>query len=427
MNTVIRNALTVLADGSSARTNVCISGDIITAIGDVPQEFTPDKTIDGGGKLLIPGLINAHTHAYMTVLRNKADDLPFEKWLFDRVMPMESKLTGEDAYWSTLYGCMEMLRGGVTGFCDMNLYPDAIARAAADCHMRAVLTRGITGDENDVGGAERRLREARDDIEKFAGVPELTFMIAPHAPYTCDEAALVKCAETAGELGIGINSHLSESEAEQRRIFDKYGMSPAELYDKCGLLTDKTILAHCVYLSDSDMELIAARGSSIALCPVSNLKLGNGFAPVSAMLSKGINLCLGTDSAASNNSLRILREMQFTALIHKGTNRDAQAVTGAEVFKMATEGGARACGFGNVGGIAVGQKADIALFNLDVPELMPLGEPRTSLCYSGESLVADTVLVSGRTLLEKGEFKTIDAERTAWELESMNKRLYGEV
>lgn len=425
MNTVIKNALTVLGDGSTRVTNVCIRDDEIFAIGDIPENFQANETIDGTGRLLIPGLVNAHTHAYMTVLRNKADDLSFMDWLFKNVMPMESKIQPEDAYWSTLYGIMEMLRGGVTSFCDMHLYEHAVAQAAADCHMRAALSRGIVGGEEEPEAADIRLREARADIEEFVGIPELTFMIAPHAPYTCSELTLRKCAETAKELGVGIHSHLSESVSEQSQMREKYGISPAELYDRCGLLTDSTILAHCVQLSESDMELIAKRGSSIALCPVSNLKLGNGFAPVKTMLQKGINLGLGTDSAASNNSLRILREMQFTALIHKGVNRNAESVTGAEVFNMATAGGAKACGFKNVGAVAVGQKADLALFDLDVPELTPMGEPRTALCYSGESLIAETVIVNGRVMLHKGEFRTIDAERAAYELKSMNTRLYG--
>lgn len=425
MNTLIKNALTVLADGSSEKTNICITDDLISAVGTVPEGFAPDKSIDGEGKLLIPGLVNAHTHAYMTVLRNKADDMPFMTWLFDKIIPMESKLSDEDAYLSTLYGCMEMLRGGVTAFCDMHMYPNAIARALSECRMRAVLTRGVSGGEDDPGGADRRLREARSDIAEFSDIPEISFMIAPHAPYTCEEAELIKCAEAARELGVGIHSHLSESESEQRQVRDKYGVTPAELYDRCGLLTENTLLAHCVYVSESDIDLLAERGVSVALCPVSNMKLGNGFAPADRMLAKGINLCLGTDSAASNNNLRILREMQFTALIHKGTSRDAQTLTGAEVFNMATVGGARACGLENTGAVAVGQKADLAMFDLDVPELTPLGEPRASLCYSGESLIADTVLVNGRVLLEKGEFLTIDAEKVKYEFKRMNDRLYG--
>lgn len=425
MNTLIKNALTVLPDGGARVTNVCVKGDEIFAVGDIPRDFFADETIDGDGRLLIPGLVNAHTHAYMTVLRNKADDLPFMDWLFKNVMPMESRIKPEDAYWSTLYGIMEMLRGGVTSFCDMHLYEHAVAQAAADCHMRAVLSRGIVGSEEEPEAADIRLKEARADIAEFAGIPELSFMIAPHAPYTCSELTLRKCAEAAKELGVGIHSHLSESESEQKQIREKYGISPAELYDRCGLLTDNTVLAHCVQLSESDMEILAKRGASIALCPVSNMKLGNGFAPVKTMLEKGVNLGLGTDSAASNNSLRILREMQFTALIHKGVNKNAECVSGVEVFNMATAGGARACGFKDVGTIAVGSKADLALFELDVPELMPMGEPRTSLCYSGESLMAETVMVNGRVLLHKGEFRTIDAERAAYELKSMNERLYG--
>lgn len=423
MKTVIKNALTILPEGYKT-TDVYIDGDSICAIGNEPQNFAADHVIDAADKLLVPGFVNAHTHIYMTSMRNRADDLNFMTWLFDTVVPMENMLTPEDAYWGIQLGCMEMLESGVTSILDMHMFPMATAKALADAGMRAVVSRGLQGGRDSKEAGEERIAQAVAEMEAYRSVPTLGFMLAPHAPYTCDDYYLTRVAEKATELGVGINTHLSESMDEQKTIKERYGITPAELYDKCGILRDNTVCAHCVYLSESDMDLLAERGSSVAHNPASNMKLGNGFAPVPLMLEHGVNVCLGTDGCCSNNNQSMLREMGIAALIHKGTSREATTVTAAQVFDMATVNGAKALGLGDkTGEIAVGKRADLSLFDLNSSGFFPLGDPKSALCYANAGLKAETVLVNGEILLDKGEFKTIDAERVRYEIKQLQQRL----
>lgn len=424
MNILIKNALAVLPGGCAENATVCVRDNIIAAVNSVPADFTADKVIDASDKLMVPGFINAHTHVHMTALRNKADDLNFMTWLFDKVIPMEDKLTPQDAYFSIQLAFMEMLESGITCFLDMHMFPDLIVRATLDAGMRAVISRGFQGGREDIEGGKRRIREAKADIEKYKGIPNIDFMLAPHAPYTCDGDYLDEIAALADEMGLGINTHLSESQDEQDTIMKRYGVTPAEYYDSHGILRSNTVCAHCVYLSESDMELLAKRGTSVAHNAASNMKLGNGFADVTAMQAHGINVCLGTDSAASNNNQSILREMQLAALIHKGTHREATTLPASAVFDMATVNGAKALGLSDkIGEIAVGKCADLSLYDLNSPGFFPVGDPKAALCYSSAGLKAETVMVNGQLLLEKGEFKTIDAERVRHEIRELIKRL----
>lgn len=423
MSILIRD-ITAIMPGGGETTNVCIESDVITALGETPVGFSADTVIDGAGLLLTPGLVNAHAHSYMTLFRNWSDDLNFNSWLFEKISPMEASLTQKDAYIATQLACMEMLRGGITSFLDMHMFPGAVARAVLDSGMRAVLSRGLTGGAGDPSGASRRLREAEDDIREYSGLGNITFMIAPHAVYTCDEDYLRRAAALAGEYGIGIHSHISESKGEVQRALEERGLSPVQIYDRCGLLGESTVLAHAVHLVGDDEDILARRGVSVALNPSSNLKLGNGIAPACSMLERGINLCLGTDSAASNNALSILNEIRLVSLLHKGVTGDPLAVTARQAFDMATRGGARALGFGgSIGEIAVGKKADLALFDISGPDATPLGDPVSALAYSSAGWRAHTVIVGGRVLLSGGEHTTIDAEKTIVAANAACKRL----
>ncbi|MEG0941700.1 MAG: amidohydrolase [Oscillospiraceae bacterium] len=424
MDILIKNVKAILPEKTANNLSVYISNGVIVSLDFPPVGFNADKIIDGTNKLLAPGFVNAHTHAYMSALRNKADDLSFMTWLFDNVMIMENKLTEEDAYWSMQLGCMEMLASGVTSFLDMHMFPNVTARAAVDSGMRAVLTRGLQGGRDSMEGGLLRLKQATDDINNFKGIETLGFMLAPHAPYTCDDYYLKEVAALADELHVGINTHLSESADEQKTIMERYNMTPTQLFDSCGILRKNTVCAHCVYLSKKDMDILAARGTSVAHNPASNMKLGNGFADVVSMRRHGINVCIGTDGAASNNNQSMLREIQLAALIHKGTSNDPTAITASEVFEMATLNGARALGLSDkVGEIRVGKRADLAMYDLTFPGFFPLGDAKSALCYSSAGLRADTVLVNGRVLLENGEYKTIDAEKVRFKINELTKRL----
>lgn len=403
--------------------DILIDGDTIVSV-DGADRRGCDRVIDGRNRLAIPGLVNSHTHSYMTLFRNSADDLSFNAWLFDRILPMEDRLLPGDSYWTTLLGMCEMLRSGTTSFLDMYIFPDDTARAVIDSGMRTVISRGLVGETADDAGGIRRIKEAKHDIETYKNCADgrLTFMLAPHAPYSCAPAFIGTVVETAAELGVGIHTHLSESRNEVQEHLEKYGCTPIELMEKSGLFTRKTAAAHCVYLQGQDYDILRDRGVSVLTNPSSNMKLGNGFAPVREMLDKGIHVALGTDSAASNNTLNMFHEMNMLSLIHKGNHCDAECISSTEVFTIATVNGAEALGI-NAGEIAVGKKADIVLLDLTKPQMNPPANLISSLAFSANGSEVDTVLVDGRVLLEKGRLTTIDEERVIYETNRIFERV----
>ena len=401
-------------------TNVYVADGKIAGIGREPEGFRAMRRIDGTGKLLIPGLINTHTHIPMVFLRNAADDLKFHEWLFGRILPMEEKLIPEDAYWTTQLGLMEMLRTGTTCFLDMYLYTDEIAGAICDAGGRAVLSRGL------VGGAdgEKKLKEAVEEIGRWKDRENLSFMMAPHAPYTCDPGYQREIARTARQLDVGIHTHISESEREVKECVAAHGKRPPALMEETGLLTDRTVAAHCVHVDDADIETLARHGVHVAHNPVSNLKIANGVAPVPKFMAAGVNVGLGTDGAASNNTLNLFKDLSLAAIVHKGVTGDPQAVTAQEALKMAWDNGAKALGLdGKIGKIAEGYAADLALIDLSHPNLQPVNDPITALAYSTSGHEVELTMVGGKVLYENGAFPTIDTDRVRREVEATCQRI----
>lgn len=425
MSILIKDILAVLPDKSAKKVSVLIEGERISNVFESPDNTVQaDEILPGEGKLLLPGFINAHTHAYMSPFRNWADDLDFNTWLFERIMPAENKMISEDAYWGALLSSMEMIKSGVTCFLDMHMHPQSSVKAALDIGMRAVISRGLSGGADDPDGGERRLREALDEYTACRDNPTLGFMLAPHAPYSCDEGYLREISAVAKEHGLGIHTHLSESRGEVANCIEKYGVSPIGLFDRCELLSNRTVSAHCVHLSDDDIALLADRGVRVAVNTGSNLKLGNGIAPVPKLQAAGVNLCLGTDGASSNNSLSILRELQLITLIHKGTLENPLAVSAHEAFDMATVNGAKALGLGGKAGeIAAGCLADLAMFDLSEPALNPLGDPVAAMCYSSSGICAETVIINGKIVMKNSSFTGIDEERVRFEVEKTCKNI----
>ena len=424
MRIQIKDILAVLPDGARKCT-IYVDGNSIAAIDNAPEGFVADKVIDGTDKLATPGFINAHTHNYMTLMRSYADDLSFEDWLFGQIMPLEDRLTPEDAYWSCMLGAMEMLRSGTTAYLDMHMFPDVTVQAALDSGMRAVISRGLSGGGEDKEGGARRIREARNEIEQYRGkFDRIGFMLAPHAMYTCGEDYMREIAELAKELDLGINTHLSETDGEVRGCYDKYDCSPVELYDRFGLLKSTTVAAHCVRLSINDVTILANRDVSAAINTGSNLKLGNGTPPIASLKRHGVNLCFGTDSAASNNSLSIIREMQLYSLVHKGVAKDPTIAPAADCFDMATKNGAKALGLKDVcGELKVGLRADIAIFDIADPGRTPFTDPKAVMCYASSGWNADTVIINGEIVMDKGEFTLFDSEKILAEVKNSCKRL----
>ncbi|MCL2366192.1 MAG: amidohydrolase [Oscillospiraceae bacterium] len=422
MNILIRDILALLPEGVET-CSVYICDDKIASTTTEPEGFKPDKTIEGNGKMLIPGLVNAHTHASMTVLRNCADDLLFNDWLFGRIMPLEEKLTAEDCYWAMKLAVMEMLRCGTTAFVDMYYFMDALAEATCETGIRAVLSRGLIGSSEDKAAGDARIKEALDSITNWKGRDTLSFMFAPHAPYTCDEGFQREIAQEAKRQNLAINTHLAESLAEIETIREKYHCTPVELYEQTGLLSENTLAAHCVHLTDNDIKILARTGICVVTNPVSNLKLANGIAPVPKMLKAGVKVALGTDGAASNNTLNMFRELAMLTLIHKGVNHDATAISAHEGLMIATKNGALAIGRSDLGEITPGNTADLAILSLDHPNMQPINNPVSALAYSANGSEVETVIVNGCILMENKEFLTIDAEKVISEVTKICERI----
>ena len=423
MNTLFRNIRALLPEGVR-ETSVCVSGGEIFAVGEVPADFRADTVVEGKGKLLIPGLVNAHTHVYMTMFRGCADDLSFTDWLFGHIDPLESKMTREDCYWATLLGYLEMISTGTTACLDMYIFTETALRAAEESGFRTALSRGLTGGAGDPEGGKRRIREALEEMEDWKGSTDrIRFFLGPHAPYTCDPDYLREIADLAEERKLPLHLHLSESVSEQEGIREKYGCTPAEYFDRAGILRPGTVAAHCVYVNESDMRLLAERGVTAVTNPASNLKLGNGAAPVPDLLRAGVNVALGTDGAASNNALNLFRELNLVTLLHKGLRGDPTELPASQGLRMATENGARALGWEKLGRIEAGWTADLAVLDLDRVNLRPWNDILSSLAYAANGSEVESVMVEGKFLMKDREFLTIDRERVQFEVDRTCKRL----
>ena len=423
MGILIENTLAVLpADKGHdvRRCSIYLEGQDIVGIDAAPMGFVADETIDGSRFLTIPGLINAHTHTYMSMMRNVADDLSFADWLFGKIEPIEDRLEPKDSYWASLLSQIEMIRSGTTCMNDMQMHIHQTTQAVVDSGMRAVISRGLVGevyDEND-----RRISEALEEMRAFADCNRLSFRLGPHAPYSCGTDYLRLVADVAKREGLGVHTHIGESQTESDTMWDRHSCTPVEYMKGTGIFEAPTIAAHCIRVNEKDRTILATCGVSVVTCPASNMKLGNGFAPIPEMVDAGINVCLGTDGAASNNAQNMFREMGLLALIHKGTHDTPQCLSADEVFDMATINGARALGL-PCGSIEVGKRADLALLDLDAPSLTPLGNAVAALTYSANGSEVDTVIIHGRVVMQNRRLLTIDEERVRAEMSRICARL----
>ena len=413
MGILLKNILAAVPEGDTdviKETNIYIEGSRIEAIGAQPDGFQTDKVIDGKDRLAIPGLINCHTHSYMSFMRNVADDLSFMDWLFGTIDPIEQQMTDEDTYWGACLAIIEMMKSGTTCFNDMQMNIHQTTRAVKESGMRAVISRGLVGSGNDEAG-QMRLAQAYEERDAFRDCDRLSFMLGPHAPYTCDDGFMKIVSEEAKKNNMRIHVHLSESESEISQIQEKYGCTPIEMADKNGLFDVPAIAAHCVQITESDIEILKEKKVSVVTNPASNMKLGNGFAPVPALLEAGVNVCLGTDGAASNNSLNMFHEMSLLALIHKGVRRTPQCISAKENFRIATINGAKALGLEKeTGSLEAGKKADIAILNLNTPSLTPRNNLLAGLSYSANGSEVETVIIDGKITMEDRKVLTLDEE-----------------
>jgi len=386
------------------------------------SRYAASETIELRSHVLIPGLVNLHTHAAMTLLRGLADDRPLMDWLQNHIWPAEMRLASpEFVHDGTLLACAEMLRGGVTCFNDMYFFPEAAARAALASGMRAAL--GMIAVEfrspyaSDAGDYLGKGLALRDSLR---GEPRLAFCLAPHAPYSVSDATLERIAVYAGELDVPVHMHLHETAEEIRGSLEAHGVRPLARLRNFGLLGPGLIAVHLVHITQDEIAVLAEHGCHVAHCPASNLKLASGIAPISALLRQGINVGLGTDGAASNNRLDILGEMRLSALLAKGASGDATAAAAHTVLEMATLNGARALALDDrIGSLAPGKRADAAAIELSTLETSPAYDPLSQLVYAAGREHVTHVWVEGQLLVANGALTRIDtgeilAKAAAW-------------
>ncbi len=398
---------------------VAIAGDRITAVlprAEMRRRCKAGRTYDLSTHALIPGLVNLHTHAAMTLMRGLADDLRLMDWLEKHVWPAEARhVSAQFVYDGTLLACAEMLRGGVTCFNDMYFFPEMAGRAALDAAIRAVL--GIvliefpTAYASDAQDYLRKGLAMRDELKSEA---LLSFCMAPHAPYTVSDRSFEQILTLSEQLQIPINTHLHETRDEIRESESKFGMRPLARLEKLGLLGPGFIAVHAVHLDPAEIALLARLGASVAHCPSSNLKLASGIAPVGAMLSAGMNVGLGTDGAASNNRLDVLSEMRLAALLAKVASDDAETLPAHVALRMATLNAAKALGLEQkIGSVETGKCADLCAVNLASIELSPCYDPASHLVYAAGRENVSHVWVGGKLLVERGRLLQVDETAVA--------------
>ncbi len=411
----------VIAEGS-----IGIRDNRIDYIGNCDRglEAVYSRVLDCKGKAVMPGFVNAHNHLAMTMFRNYADDLKLMDWLFNKIFPLEDKLTDEAVYWASLLAMVEMIKSGTTTFSDMYFFMESTARAASESGMRAALSRGLQGDSGQEE-LDSRLKENLELYENWNNScnGRVKVMLGPHSIYTCSEAYLRKVAEQSRSRGIPVQIHLSETKEEVKGCIDKHGISPVKYLEKLGLITGQNLAAHCVVVDDADIDILAAGGINVVHNPGSNMKLASGIAPVVKMLDKGINVCLGTDGASSNNNLDMLEELRMAAYLQKVSTEDPTALPVDTVLRMATERGARALGFQNVGRLTVGSTADLIVLNTEKAHYYPKYNIKSSLVYSGSSADVETVIIDGNIVMEEGHLVTLDEERILYKAQKWASRL----
>ncbi len=414
-NTIlIKNALILNPNNfENRKQSLLIKDDLIAEISDEIDDSNVDKIIDAEGKILLPGLINTHTHLSMTLFRGLADDLSLDSWLNDHIWPMEANLNGDYCYIGALLGAVELIKSGTTTFSDMYFYMEDVARAVEDAGIRAVLSYGMI----DFGDAERREAEIKENMALFEacnGMADgrIKVFFGPHSPYTASEELLIKVRELADEHNIGIHIHVSETQKEINDSLDEKGLRPFEYLEKIGFLGPDVVAAHCVWLSDEEIEIIKKHDVKVSHNPCSNMKLASGIAPVSKLIENDICVSIGTDGASSNNNLDLIEELKTASLLQKVSTLDPKVLTSDEAIEMATIKGAETLGLSDeIGSIEVGKKADIILIDTNSANMVPDSSSLSSnVVYSANGSNVDTTICNGKVLMENKKLTVLDED-----------------
>lgn len=410
--------------------SIAVRGPRIVAVGgpEIAERFRAAETLDAGGDIVMPGMINTHTHASMTIFRGLGDDVPDRLKRF--IFPLEATVVDADnVYKGALLGIVEMLLSGTTTFVDMYYFEEEVARAAKAIGMRGILGETVIGfpapDAKEPYGG---LAYARKFIAKFQDDDLVTPALAPHAPYTLDKKHLELVAEAARELNVPVLIHLSETQAEIDRIREEFQMSPVEYMESVGLLTDRLIAAHCIFVDDQDIALLAEHQVGVGHNIVSNIKAGKGVAPVLAMRAAGVDVGLGTDGPMSGNTLDMMNTLGYTAKLHKLAALDRQVMPARDVVEMATIGGARAIDMEDrIGSIEPGKLADLVIVDVDSINMVPMYDVYSALVYAANARDVRTVIVHGRQVVKDGKVVTVDVEKIKHDVNDLRDQIVEEV
>ena len=411
---------------------VGVKAGCINYIGDAapPDAASYREVYDGAGKLLMPAFYNAHAHAPMTLLRGYAENLPLQAWLNDMVWPFEAKMTAEDNYWATLLSCAEMARYGVVSFSDMYFHTDERVRAVAEAGMKANVCESEMYFESKPFSEYATFAKCEEYVAKYHGAYEGRIRIDYniHAEYTSNPQTCADIAAVAKEKGLRMHLHASETKSEHEECKQRHaGMTPIQYFESLGVLDVPTTAAHCVWCEPADFDILRARGAFVAANPASNMKLGSGYAPIPAMLERGVNVCLGTDGMASNNNHDMMQDMYLLALLYKGSTGDPSVVTPQQALLAATRTGALSQGREDCGLVKCGMKADLAVFDVSGPSWVPMTNPLVNAVYAGHGSDVCLTMCDGVTVYRDGVFPTIDIELAKAEVAARTKRVIAEV
>ena len=413
----------LIKDGALA-----VTGDTITAMGSIKQinaDYSATRTLHTDHGLIMPGLINTHTHAPMALFRGLADDLPLMTWLEKHIFPVEAGWTPEMIFQATRLSLAEMIKSGTTSFCDMYLFSKEVARATAESGMRAWIGEVLYDFPSPCyGELENGFAYIEDLFAHYQEHPRITVTADPHSVYTCSEDLLTRLGKVAQDHNALYVIHLSENEAEVNTCKERYNCSPVQHLQNLDLLRSNTLAAHCVMLTDEEITLMAKQGASVSHCVESNMKLASGAAPISQMLAAGVKVGIGTDGAASNNDVDMFAEMDSVAKIQKVIIMDPTAMTAEQTLHAATLGGAETLGAEQqIGSLAVGKKADMIVLNMNQPHLTPLYNVPSHLVYAARGADVVHSVIDGKVIMENRKLLSIDEEELLADMRQMGEKI----
>lgn len=430
MNILFKNITILYENGDvSANMYLAVQDKKILYIGKAaPKDVSFDRVIDGTNKLLCPGFYNCHTHSPMTLFRGYAEDLPLSRWLHEKIFPAEDRLYPQAIHAATLLSAAEMIKNGTISCSDMYFFCDQIADSIASSGMKANISRSMVAfDPNITADNDDRFKEAMNLYRDYHNSADgrIKVDMSVHAEYSTVAAMPRYLSDFALEHGLAIQVHISESASEHKECLERHGMTPTEFFFKNGLFRVPVIAAHCVHLSDNDIKIFAEHGATAVHNPSSNLKLGSGIMRLGDLLDAGVNVTLGTDGAASNNALDILKEAYLAAILQKGVTGDTSKLSSARFLPLLTENGAKAQGRVDCGKIKEGYAADLVMMDLDALNVIPVYNPCDSFLYSANSSNVVMTMVDGKILYENGEYKTLDIEKIKYQFKNIINTYFG--